>query len=282
VYGAGRDYVATSTYSMEFLKSTDGGANFSSTTVTSGGYSYGYAIAVDPSNPSTIYIGGCGYGTSYEPRVYKSTDGGTNFSLVYSNTTGNYVYSIGVHPTDSNIVVFGTYTDGIYRSTNGGSSWTKVASTYYNYRMRTSLANPDYMYCSAYNSVYRSTNAGQTWTTTSSGLSGYSFYGLAVSQSDALKAMTCSNSGCFKTTNGGTNWLDCNYGMCFADVIGMGVAPSQPSTMYVTNEDVAVYKTTNNGTNWTRCPSFSSCGDMAAYSVHNTDPNIVIALEGFG
>jgi photosystem II stability/assembly factor-like uncharacterized protein len=282
IFGAGRNYVATSTYSMEFIKSTDGGANFTSTTVTSGGYSYGYAIAVDPSNPNTMYIGGCGYGSSYEPRVYKSTDGGATWFLAYSNTTGYYVYSIAVHPTNSNIVVFGTYTGGIYRSTDGGSSWTKVSTNYYNYRMRTSQADPEVIYSSAYNTVYRSTNSGQTWTTTSSGLSGYSFYGLAVSQANASKVMTCSNSGCFRTTNSGSNWVDCNEGMCFADIIGIGIAPSQPSTMYVTNEDVAVFKTTNNGTDWTKCPSFTSCGDMAAYSVHNTDPNIVIALEGVG
>ena len=282
IYGAGRLYVS-GYYDMIFLKSTDSGANWTYTSLESGGYSYGWCIAVDPSNPSTIYVGGSGYTTTYEPKVYKSTDGGSTWAEVYTATSGYYVYSLAVHPTNSNIVYAGTYLDGIYRTSNGGSSWTKVYTGYYNYRMATTPADPDVVFTSGYYYVYRSTNAGVNWSQVITGLpTGGYYYGLAISSDNASDVYLGSSAGFYKSTNTGTNWYESNSGLLLADIIGIGVAPSMPSTAYITFEDVAVYKTTNNGDDWEKLPSFSSCGDMSSFSVHNTDPNTVIALEGYG
>lgn len=283
VYGAGRKYVSSGNYDMVFLKSTDSGVNWTSTSLEIGGYSYGWSVAIDPSNPSNIYVGGCGYTTTYNPKVYKSTDGGTTWNEVYTATTGYYVYSVAVHPTNSNIVYAGTYTDGIYRTTSGGTSWTKVHTGNYSYRMATTPDDPDVVFASGYYYVYRSTNAGLSWSTVITGLpTGGYYYGLAINAGDANEVYLGDRSGFYKTTNMGTNWYASNNGMVLADIIGIGVAPSLPSTIYVTFEDVAVYKTTNNGDDWTKLPSFSSCGDMCAFGIDNTDPNSVIALEGYG
>lgn len=283
IYGAGRKYISSGNYAMVFIKSTNSGGTWTTTSLVDSGYCYGYAIAVDPSNPNNIYVGGCGYGTSYEPKVFKSTNGGASFTQVFTNTTGYYVYSIAVHPTNSNIICFGTYTDGIYRSVNGGASWTKVSTLYYNYRMRTSAANPNYFYASAYSSIYRSTDAGATWASTTSGLIGTYFYGLAVSRSSAAVAYTVNRVGCSKTTNGGSTWFASNSGMNFGlPIVDATVAPSAPLTIYTQVEDIGVYKTSDCGSSWTMCPSFSSCGDMCAIAVMYTNPNTVMAIEGLG
>lgn len=283
IYGAGRKYVSSANYDMVFLKSTDSGLNWTSTSLEIGGYSYGWSVAIDPSNPNTIYLGGSGYTTTYNPKVYKSTDGGSTWNEVYTATAGYYVYSVAVHPTNSDIVYAGTYLDGIYRTTDGGSSWTKVHTGNYSYRMATTPDNPDVAFASGYYYVYRSTNAGLSWSTVITGLpAGGYYYGLAINPDNASDVYIGSNSGFYKSTNMGTNWYESNNGLLLADIIGMGVAPSLPSTMYITFEDIAVYKTTNNGDDWTRLPSFSSCGDMCAFGINNTDPNTVIALEGYG
>lgn len=283
IYGAGRKYISSGNYAMVFIQSTNSGGSWTTTTLVDSGYCYGYAIAVDPSNPNNIYVGGCGYGTSYEPKVFKSANGGATFSEVFTNTTGYYVYSLAVHPTNSDIAYFGTYTDGIYRTINGGVSWTKVSTYIYNYRLRTSTANPEYVYSSGYSAIYRSTNAGASWTTTSNGLVGSYCYGLAVQQSDEAIAYVANRCGCCKTTNAGSNWFSSNDGMNLGlPIVDATVAPSAPLTVYTQVEDIGVYKTTDCGSSWDLCPTFSSCGDMCEIAVMYTNPNTLMALEGLG
>ena len=125
VFAAGRIYTG-SVYVMAFFKSTNGGSSWASVYLSdSNGVSY--SMAVDPSNPDNIYVGGYYYAnSSYHPSVYKSTDGGTTFNETSTgiSSAGYYVYCLAVHPTTSNTVYAGTYYGGIYRTTNGGSSWS--------------------------------------------------------------------------------------------------------------------------------------------------------------
>lgn len=93
------------------------------------------AIAVAPSNPNVIYAGGGQPEPRYDVQsgrgVYKSTDGGKTWtSLGLADT--RYIGRIWVSPTDPNVLVvaavghfFGpSDARGIYRSTDGGRTWT--------------------------------------------------------------------------------------------------------------------------------------------------------------
>ncbi len=86
------------------------------------------AVAGDPINPMVFYLGACAGG------VWKTNDGGTyweNVSDGYFNTAA--VGAIAVADGDPNVIYAGTgescirgdvsYGDGVYRSTDGGSSW---------------------------------------------------------------------------------------------------------------------------------------------------------------
>jgi len=78
-------------------------------------------ISIDPSNDDIMYIAnGAG--------LYKSTDRGVNFSLVYSAPSN--ITSIEVHSTDSNIIYITTSgTSGTVRkSVNGGTSFTNMST----------------------------------------------------------------------------------------------------------------------------------------------------------
>lgn len=283
VYGAGYHYISSGNYEMVCIKSTDAGATWSMTSIIAGGYTYGRAVAVDPSNPDVVYVGGNDYvGSAYHPRVFKSTDGGATFSDVTMGTTaGYYVYSLAVHPTNS-IVYVGTYTDGIWRSTDGGSSWTKVSTLYYNYSMATSAAYPDLVLSGGSSSIYRSTDAGLTWTSLTTGLFGNYYYGLDISHSNASNLYAGNNTGFFKSINMGNNWWDSNTNMYCGDILDVGIAPSASATMYTEFEGVGVYKTTNNGSSWALLPTPSACGALCAFAVHNTDADMVFGLEGSG
>lgn len=82
---------------------------------------YNNCIAVHPASPNTVLIGGID--------VYKTTNGGND----WTNTTNSYRGG-STHP-DQHVMAFDPFTPnvvylgndgGVYRSTNTGSSWTKI------------------------------------------------------------------------------------------------------------------------------------------------------------
>jgi hypothetical protein len=93
------------------------------------------AIAIAPSNPNVIYAGGGQPEPRYDVQsgrgLYKSIDGGATWTDIGLHDT-RYIGRIWVSPTDPNLVVvaavghfFGASdARGIYRSTDGGKSWT--------------------------------------------------------------------------------------------------------------------------------------------------------------
>ncbi len=284
IYATGYKYVSPD-YQITFWKSTNSGTNWTPTTIATGRYCYGRSIAADPTNGNVIYVGGNTYDTlraRYEPKVYKSTDGGTSFNEIFSDTLGYYVYSLAVHPTNPNIVYVGSYTGGIWRSTDAGMSWTKVSTLYYHYVMKTTPANPNLVMSGGSSAIYRSTDAGLTWTSHTTGLKGSGFYGLDISHINASTAYVSDNAGFFKTSDMGTNWQMSNTGIMAGEILDCGIAPSQPATMYTEFENVGVYKTTDYGSSWTLLITPSTCGALCAFAVNAADPSEVYALEGSG
>jgi len=274
-----------SNFSMGFLKSTDSGETWTCTPLNSY-MGQAYCLAIDPQYANIIYIGGYYSNSGDCVSVYKSTDGGVTFNEISSGfaDTCSSVYSVAVHPTNSNIVWAGTRGGGIYRTTNSGGSWNLVsADTFYNiYSLAVSTINPNIVFAGADTRVYKSTDAGSSWFISSTGLSGWSFYGLEISPTNPSILCTANNAGVFKTTDCGSSWFISSTGINLTRMTDCVVAPSSPSVIYVEREDVGVYKTTNGGTDWTLLPIFLDCGNVCALAVHNTDPNTVFSLEGSG
>lgn len=284
VYGAGNVYISN-TYMMAFYYSTNAGETWLFQTLNTN-RSYGYALAIDPQDNSTIYTGGYYYhpvDSTYYPIIYKSIDGGSTFVEASNGlpNTSNYVYALCVHPTNSNIVYAGLY-QGIYRSTDGGGSWTQVSTHTYNYSMTASPANPDVAYCGGYTDMYKTTNAGASWFSASSGLDGRYYYGLKASISQATHVYTACNAGFYRSTNAGSNWFPSNQGICLGAILDFAVAPSSPSTLYTEFEGTGVFKTIDNCSSWTKLATPSACGALCAFVVHNTDADIVYGIEGTG
>jgi hypothetical protein len=105
-------------------------------------------ITYDPNNPSVFYIG-TGEGetavltyresSGLGDGIWKSTDGGTTWNLLSSTTGFAYIPRIVVRNENGNSVIYaavisGLYhgihnslpSDGLFRSTNGGTTWTQV------------------------------------------------------------------------------------------------------------------------------------------------------------
>ena len=76
-------------------------------------------LAVDPLDPSTVYVGYGGYGTGH---VFKSTDAGGSWSDITGTLPDIPVTALLVDPANSSVVYLGSDI-GVIISTNGGGTW---------------------------------------------------------------------------------------------------------------------------------------------------------------
>jgi photosystem II stability/assembly factor-like uncharacterized protein len=77
------------------------------------------AVAIDPSDPQTVYVG------SDVAGIYKSRDGGNRFTLMGRGLEGFAVADIAINPASPHQVVALT-DDGLYYSLNQGKEWLRI------------------------------------------------------------------------------------------------------------------------------------------------------------
>lgn len=141
-------------------------------------------VAVHPTNPAIIYIltgdadaGGGGkdlpYG-KYSSGVLKSYDGGNHWTytgLQWSETENKMAFKLIIHPTNPEILMVPT-SEGIYRTTNGGATWSNSNSGTYFWDMEFKPGDPSIVYAGGHINntsvyLYKSTDHGQTFTNNS-------------------------------------------------------------------------------------------------------------------
>lgn len=272
-----------STWVLCAMKSTNGGATWSYMDLNSV-QTYVTDMAIATTDPNLLFISGYSYtGSSYVPLLYRSTDAGATWSNVTPAGASSDYYgnSVAVSPVDADIVLFGTLY-GLHRSTDGGSTWTKVSTNYYFYGISFSPANPDYVYAGYYQTVYRSTNAGLTWSYSGTGLAPAYYQYIAPHLTSATTVYAGCPVGFYRSTDGGVSWVCDDDGLVIGRIACWGVAPSQPSRIYMQMLGMGVWRTTDNGQNWTHLTTPLSCGDFCGIAVKHTDPLYVLALEGSG
>ncbi|MBM3428918.1 MAG: glycosyl hydrolase, partial [Bacteroidetes bacterium] len=230
-------------------------------------------IAIDPNNTNILYIatGDGDASDTYSLGVLKSVDGGLtwsttglNWAVSNSRTTSRII----MHPTNSNILLVAT-SNGIYKTTNAGSSWTQVRTGSFK-DIKFKPTDPTVVYASGASFV-KSTNSGDSFTTITSGLPTTDVYRIAIAVSPANAAVVyllISNitdsglRGVYKSTNSGTSFTTAattpnllGWNTDGADAGGQGwydlaieASASDANEVYVGG--VNIWKSTNGGTTW--------------------------------
>ncbi|HEY0048661.1 MAG TPA: FG-GAP-like repeat-containing protein [Pyrinomonadaceae bacterium] len=263
------------------------------------------AIAVSPSNPQLILVGAATGG------IWRSIDGGANFSPTTDNQVDLSVGSIAFAPSDNSIVYAGLgdkssnyFGSGVLKSTDGGQSWTRVSNATLPSPGRVSQievdsANPNRVYAAQYTNrqgngsfasgFYYSIDGGVNWTKTIAGLArdlikhptqpNTLYLGMA-----RVDGTTPTTGGVFKSDNGGQSWTRI-YTAPFAATsnIKIAVTPAAPQSLYVLSGSTApagarLETSANEGGMWTNRGSNFDIGQLS-YNfylfVHPTNPSII-------
>jgi len=180
-------------------------------------------MASDPSNPQVYYSGGTApYDSINVMTVSKTINSGTNWTRSYLTTTTGFTYSLCVDPTNSNIVYAGG-NPGLYKSTNGGTSWAGSGTgvSGYVYAIAVNPATPSIVYAGTPSGLFKSTNGGTSWASTLSA----NVKSIVIDPTAPNTVYAGTAAGVYKTTNGGTNWTVMNDGLLSTNVTCLGLNP---------------------------------------------------------
>ena len=173
--------------------------------------------------------------------IYRSTNGGLNWTLVNSGLTNTSVNSLT--STGTNLFA-GTLGGGVFLSTNNGSLWVEVNSGLTNPIILSLAANPLNVFAGSFGGgVFVSSNNGSTWSSANSGLTDLIINTIAIADGNVF---TGTGHGVFRTTDNGSNWTQVNSGLTDTSIstisiIGMNIFAGTPS---------GVFLSSNNGDAW--------------------------------
>ena len=215
-------------------------------------------IVIDPFNTQRVFVAAVGsYFTPTPQRgVYYSSNGGTNWDLSLSISDSTGAIDLIMDPTDPDFMMVAMWervrrttsnhlygpSSGIYRTFDGGTTWTKLDET-------NGLPSSDFYY---------GTNDGE----------GMGRIGLAMCTSQpnityALINDGVSLIGLYRTNDYGTTWIKAdpdnlldNAGFSFSWYFGqVRVRPDNPDVIFVL--DISLFRSEDGGLTWPICYGYS-------------------------
>lgn len=250
-------------------------------------------IAVNPTDLSEYFIAS-GHGS-----LWKTTNRGITFDPVFDNEKTFAIGAVEYDPNNTHVIWVGTgehnnqnnviYGDGIYKSEDGGDSWTNkgIANSDHIGMIVVDPNNSDVVFVAAYGSlrneggdrgIFKTTDGGETWKNVLH-ISKYTgcyevhmdprnsntLY--AVAHQRMRKHYTGVSGGpetaIYRSTDYGENWHKINNGLPEEDLgrIGMDISPANPDVLYAVveaKEGKGIYRSDNRGASWSKQNSYIS------------------------
>jgi len=200
------------------------------------------SIRIKPGDPNTVYA-------VSNNRFFRSTNAGDTFTVItlgLPSTAGRFV--MDVTPANANyIYILSTTTtnafQGIYKSVNGGTNWTKTSGTtdvlestqgWYDLSLAVSDTNPDEIFTGCMN-IWKSLNGGTAVTkvnnwnapTTPS----YTHADIHFLRYYGGKLFAGTDGGVYVSSNGGTNFTDLTAGLQISQFYKIAVSKQSADKM---------------------------------------------------
>lgn len=244
-----------------------------------------------PGRPGTVFVGTAGGG------IFRTTNNGTTWSPVFDRDgRSTSIGDIAIAPSDPGIIWAGTgeannrqsstWGDGVYRSLDGGATWSHMGlkDTHHVGRIVIHPRDPNTVFVAALGhlwgpnearGVYRTTDGGATWKKVLTGDSvtgavdlamdpdGRTIYAAMYQRQRKGFGFVGGGAGSrlYRSRDGGDSWEALANGLPVGvkGRIGIAIAPSQPGTVYAIIEAKVggVFRSDDRGTTWTRMSSLN-------------------------
>ncbi len=203
-----------------------------------------YDIAISPDNSDVIYASGI---FDDNGRVLVTKDGGKSWVEIYKEASAqNAVRAIAINPSNPQEVIIGMSSGNVIKSVDGGTNW-RLLSNFEDRINRIRFQNGGLYVLLRTKGLFKSENAGETFseelTATIDDLSAGSYSQFAVTSGNPNIIYVTSESGLFKTVNGGAQWQRVPVPVKNDEVAfrAVATAPSNDSIVY-TAAGTTVYK----------------------------------------
>lgn len=218
------------------------------------------AIAVDPSDSNTFYVGTPAGG------LWKSTDAGLNWTPLTDDLPQIGVSGIAIHPTNSNIIYIATGDDdatdssaiGVWKSTDGGLSWNNTGNIPGNPTSMNEIyihpTNHDTVLVATSSGVQKTTNGGSTWITKRTG----NIKDIKMKPNDPTVWYAITSNAFYRSTDSGETFSTVAIGnLTNSGNLAMDVTAANPNYVYIVSSTSGgtfngVFKSTNSGASFSR------------------------------
>jgi hypothetical protein len=170
---------------------------------------------------------------------------------------------------------------GIYKSTNGGASWTNftesatsASGTWFDakYLNVFLIGHESQFYMAGNWGLFKSLNLGAYWTRMDAGFSG-TIISMALDPANGNTIYAGTREGkVYSSTNGGTSWSDMSAGLPATEIRFLAVDPADPTKIYAGTVSNGIYKSVGGGA-WT---SINGVWAIDLSSTHLTWVNTIV------
>ena len=259
------------------------------------------AIDVVVDNPDIMYVGTASGG------LWKSTSGGIKWDPIFDHEVTASIGAVAIQQSNPSVIWVGTGEGnprnslnggyGIYKSLDGGKSWTLMGleKTRHIHRVIIDPTDPDVVYAGAIGSpwgehpergVFKTTDGGKTWNKILFNNNKTGVADLVMDPTNPNKLFAAmwehkrdpwffksggAGSGLYMTHDGGESWkkITEKEGFPKGDLgrIGVAIAPGEPDVVYalVESKKNALYKSTDGGFKWRKINDKSDIGNRPFY-----------------
>ncbi len=249
-------------------------------------------LKLNPRNPEILYAALGSFDPPYG--ILKTTDSGETWFHADSgiDTDGERpVRVITFDPANPETLyagTSGTVPGDLYKSTNGGTSWTSIATSGL-YGIESIVIDPtstETIYAgTSYSGVFKSTNGGVTWERSLS--ISFAVFGVGIDPVDAnivYASVGNPGSGFYRSTDAGVTWTPSTAGMPMNSAGGhLGVnRVSRDVYVVVFPDNVGLFKSTDLGLTWTRVTGLVSATWATDLAISPDQTQLYVGLEDLG